>query len=97
MGLPPQFVYDENAKLRAEIERLKEELAISEQAVGVSEWRRQECLRLQGYKEAWEGCCMDRDRAVEIIEQLKKELEAQYDHNADLDRELDRLTSKDKP
>lgn len=31
----------------AEIERLREELEINAQAVGISEWRRQECLRLR--------------------------------------------------
>lgn len=29
----------------------------------------------QGYKEAWEGCCMDRKRNVETIERLRWALE----------------------
>lgn len=45
-------------------------------------------------------CLIEGCRATELyaeIERLKKELEAQYDYNADLDRELDSLKSKDKP
>lgn len=36
-----------NMRLEAENERLQEELQIHAQSDGVSEWRRQECLRLQ--------------------------------------------------
>src|SRR5512143_3985701 len=39
--------YEIELRDKQEIEHLKEQLAIAEQAVGVSEWRRKECLRLE--------------------------------------------------
>lgn len=54
------------AAKNAEIERLTEELAISAQAVGVSHWRRDECLRLQAEIERL------RAALAEVIDALKK-------------------------
>lgn|SRR5512139_75860 len=82
-----QRFHDEITRLKAVNGELKEQLAISEQAVGVSEWRRKECLRLEA---------VNGDLTQEI-NTLKSRLLMAVDKVADADGEIERLTSRDIP